>query len=151
MAVDWRKLALQAILADGKVDETEAKLLRKELWSGGKVDAEGLDFLVELRSAASRRAKASGEALTPAFDKLFFSAVEGAVVGEGGTVGADKVAWLRSKVLGGGKKIDPGKIDAGSKAFLDRLHKKVKEKGPELEQFFKDAGVGAAPAKAPAK
>jgi len=37
---DWRKLALDAILADGKIDEAEVRVLKKELWADGKIDDE---------------------------------------------------------------------------------------------------------------
>jgi hypothetical protein len=150
MAVEWRKVAIAAILADGKVDETEAKLLQKHLWEGGKLTPEGLEFLLELRAQASSRAKARKEELTPAFNKLFYKAVSEKVVSSEGNVAAAQVAWLREKVFTG-KKVDPKKLDAGQKEFLTGLNKKVKTKGPELEKLLTEAEVGAKPAAAKAK
>ena len=40
---DWRKLALATILADGKIDDNEIKVLRKELWEDGKIDQDEVD------------------------------------------------------------------------------------------------------------
>ena len=35
---DWRKLTIQVLLADGKIDNTEVKFLKKELWADKKID-----------------------------------------------------------------------------------------------------------------
>lgn len=161
MAVDWKKLAKEAILADGRVDENEAKILKKELFSGGAIAGEEeLEFLLELRDTATKKAKAKGEALTDAFNKLVTAAVAGTVLEEG-KVSAEKVQWLKEKLPGlKGKKIDPKKLDAGTKEILTHLHKKVKDKGPELTQLLQDTETmskpepkeegAAAPAKKPA-
>src|SRR5262249_6404220 len=49
---DWRKLVVAAILADGKIDDDEVKILKKELWADRKIDRDEVAFLVELRNAA---------------------------------------------------------------------------------------------------
>ena len=58
---DWRKVALAAILSDGKIDENEVKVLKKELWADNKIDEEEVNFLVELRNQAQKKAKARKE------------------------------------------------------------------------------------------
>ena len=65
---DWRKVALAAFLADGVIDDTEVKILRKELFGDRKSDDEERDFLIELRNAAQK--KAYRGTLRPAFEKL---------------------------------------------------------------------------------
>jgi hypothetical protein len=144
---DFRKALLDAILADGKIDEGEVKLLKKH-FAGGKADAESIEFLLELRKAAKRTGGAEG--VNPEFEKLFFGAVE-KMVGAGS---ADKVKWLREKLFPG-KKIDPKKVGAGEKGLLGKLGK-LKEKSPELDALLKEAKgpeaeAPAAAAKAPAK
>ena len=67
---DWRKLSMAALLAEGKIDEAGCKVLKKELWEDGKIDDEEVKFLIELREAAQRKAKAKKEELTAAFNKL---------------------------------------------------------------------------------
>src|SRR5207253_2248516 len=57
LMADWRKLSLALVLADGKIDEAEVKILRRELYADGKVDREEVDYLVELRTRAQRKAK----------------------------------------------------------------------------------------------
>ena len=55
---DFRKLAIAFVLADGVIDDDEVKVLRKELYQDGKIDKKEVDFLVELRNAAQKKAKA---------------------------------------------------------------------------------------------
>ena len=42
---DWQKLGAKAFLADGKIDEAEAKILQKELYADGVID-DGSDSVV---------------------------------------------------------------------------------------------------------
>src|SRR5262249_44737836 len=101
---DWKKLALSAILVSGKVEEAECKLLKKEVWADGKSDEEEMEFLLEVRAAAAKKAKARKEELAAAFDTLFFKAVRERVVQEG-KVSGEAVEWLRTHLFGG-KKVD---------------------------------------------
>jgi uncharacterized tellurite resistance protein B-like protein len=128
---DWRKLALSAILADGVVDEAEVKVLKKELWADGKIDKEEVEFLIELRNAYQKKAKAKKEELTPAFERLFFKAMEENVL-EDGNIDASEAAWLR-KMLFADKKIDDGE-----KKFLTKLKKTAKSTSPEFEQLYQE-------------
>src|ERR1700761_939390 len=68
---DWRKLAINTLLADGKIDDDEIKALKKELWADGKIDADEVRFLVSLRNAAQKKAKARKEEVNPKFTALF--------------------------------------------------------------------------------
>lgn len=52
MATDWRNLAKAALLADGVIDETEVKVLRKIFYADGVIDKIEVDFLIELRNDA---------------------------------------------------------------------------------------------------
>jgi hypothetical protein len=113
---DWRKVAIAAILADGKIDETECKVLKKELYADGKIDMDEVKFLIELRNTAQKKAKAKKEELTPAFEKLFFKAIEDNVLKDG-KIDEAEVKWLREMLFA------DGKIDEGEKKFLDSLKK----------------------------
>ncbi len=44
---DWKKVAIAAILGDGKIDETEVKMLRRNLWEDGEIDEEEVEKLYE--------------------------------------------------------------------------------------------------------
>src|SRR4051794_19770359 len=108
MSIDWRKATLEAILADGTVDDTEVKLLGKALkGSEGKIDEEGIGFLIELRNAYSRKAKAKNEPLSESFEKFFFKTVQDHVLKEG-KINGKSAGYLRDTLFAGGKVDDAG-------------------------------------------
>jgi hypothetical protein len=124
---DWRKLALSAILADGVIDETEVKVLKKELWADGVIDRDEVKFLIELRNTAQKKAK-TGE-LHPAFERLFFSAIEQNVL-EDGKISTKEANWLRTMLFA------DGKIDANEKKFLTKLKKSATAVSPAFEKLY---------------
>jgi hypothetical protein len=129
---DWRKLAMSAILSDGTVDENEVKLLQKELkGADGKFDEEGVQFLLELRAAASKKAKSAGTPVSDAFEKFFFKVVGDNVLKEG-AIDAKGVNWLRTNMLTD-KKIDDKQME-----FLTGLNKKAKTKHADFEKLYTD-------------
>jgi uncharacterized membrane protein YebE (DUF533 family) len=126
---DWRKLALSAILADGVIDETEVKVLKKELWADGVIDRDEVKFLIELRNTAQKKAK-TGE-LHPAFERLFFSAIEQNVL-EDGKISTKEANWLRTMLFA------DGKIDANEKKFLTKLKKSATAVSPAFEKLYEE-------------
>lgn len=127
---DWRKVAMAAILADGKIDENEVKVLRKELWEDGQIDEEEVKFLIDLRNAAQKKAKK--EPMNPAFTKLFFKALEENVLKDK-KIDAQEAVWLRDMLFA------DKKIDEDEMKFLERI-KKAATAGtsPEFEQLYKE-------------
>src|SRR5262249_49076649 len=123
---DWRKLAMAALLADGQIDDTEVKVIKKELFADKKIDREEAQFLVELRNAAQKKAK--GAALSPALEKLFCSALEAHIL-EDGSIDAEEVKFLQAAVYA------DKKVDDGEKKFLARLKKGAHKASPEFEAF----------------
>ena len=93
---DWRQVALSAFLADGVIDDTEVKILKKELWADGKIDKDEVEFLIDLRNLAQKKAKKKG--LKPKFEKLFFKAIEENVMADG-TIDDEEARWLREMLL----------------------------------------------------
>jgi hypothetical protein len=130
-------VAMQAILADGTIDETEVKLLQKHLKSAGE---EGLEFLLELRAAYSKKAKAKGETLSDVFENYFFKTISGHVVQEG-KLSSSGAGYLRDKLFPGAK------VDDRGYTFLTDLNKKAKEKAPEFDTFLQDVEKKRAKAK----
>jgi hypothetical protein len=123
---DWRKLCQLLVLADGVIDDTEVKILKKELWADDRIDQEELDFLVELRGMAQKKAKAKGVELQPSFERLVHDAIEKSVVGPEGGISAAKTNWLKEKVFPGKK------INEKQKKLLGRLKKGLKRESPEF-------------------
>jgi hypothetical protein len=128
---DWRKVAMAAILADGKIDDAEVKVLKKELYADKKIDQDEVQFLIELRTVAQKKAKAKKEQLTDVFERFFFKAITDNVLKDG-KIDATEAGWLRKALFA------DGKIDAGEMEFMTKLNKAAKEKSPEFVQLFED-------------
>ena len=126
---DWRQVALSAFLADGVIDDTEVKILKKELWADGKIDKDEVEFLIDLRNLAQKKAKQAG--LRPAFEKLFFKAIEQNVMKDG-KIDANEARWLRAMLFA------DGKIDANEKKFLARLKKAAKSTSPAFDKLYEE-------------
>ena len=109
---DFRKLAIAALLADGKIDDTEVKVIKKELYADGKIDKSEVGFLIDLRNAAQK--KAAGGALSASFENLFFKAIGDNVLKDG-VIDGKEAAWLRKMLFANGK------IDDGEKKFMKKL------------------------------
>jgi uncharacterized tellurite resistance protein B-like protein len=129
---DWRKVAIAALLADGIVDESEVKVLKKELYADGKIDKKEVEFLIDLRVAAQKKAK--GEPLSSAFENLFFKAVQENVLADG-NIQAREVAFLRKAIMA------DGKVDDSEKSFLKRLKKGAKTTSSAFEKLCEECGV----------
>ena len=128
---DWRKLALEAILADGKIDDAEVRVLQKEFWADGKIDAKEVEFLIELRNRAQKKAKAKGKDVNPKFETLFFKAIEQNVLRDG-QISAKEADWLRKMLFA------DGKIDADEKNFLKSLKSKAKKTSSQFDALYEE-------------
>ncbi len=127
---DYRKLAIAALLADGKIDETEVKILTRELKeANGRIGNDGIKFLVELRNTAQKKAKASKEELPDSFEKFFFKVVSENVLKDG-KIDASEASWLRTTLFA------DGKIDDREMAFLNKLNKQAKSKSPAFDKLY---------------
>jgi hypothetical protein len=121
---DWKKVALAALLADGRIDDNEVKILKKELYADGKIDKKEVEFLIELRNTAQKKAK--GAALNANFEKFFFKAIQDNVL-EDGQISAAEARWLRTMLYA------DKKIDANEKKFLSRLKKSATKTSPAFD------------------
>ncbi len=137
---DWRKLAINTLLADGKIDDDEIRALRKELWEDGKIDMEEVNFLVKLRNAAQKKAKAKKVEVNPKFTALFFKAVKENVLADG-KIDAAEAGWLREMLFA------DGKIDADERKFLEGVKKEAKETSPEFNRLYDECMSRSAPKK----
>jgi hypothetical protein len=126
---EWRKLAITLTLADGKIDDDEVKVLRRELWADGRIDRDEVEFLIQLRNAAQKKAKK--QPLNPKFESLFFKAIEENVL-EDGDIDDTEARWLREMLFA------DKKIDANEMKFMSRLNKAAKGKSPAFEQLYQD-------------
>lgn len=128
---DWRKVAFALVLADGKIDDGEIKVLKKELFADNKIDSDEVKFLIELRNTAQKKAKARKETVNPKFEKLFFAALESNVLKDG-KIDASEAQWLRSMIFA------DGKVDANEKKFLAKIKKGAKKTSAEFDTLYEE-------------
>src|SRR5262249_17794197 len=122
---DWKKLKA-AILADGKIEDEEVELIRRELYADGKIDREEVAFLIALRNEAREVSKA--------FEELFFAAVKQNVLTDG-SIDEDEAAWLRQMLFA------DAQIDEREKKFLRELKQEARSVSPAFQQLY-DECVG---------
>lgn len=127
---DWRKLSIDLLLADGTIDEAEVKVLRKELFADGKIDRKEVDYLIELRNSAQKKARARKENVSEAFEKFFFTCLEANVL-DNGIISKREAAFIKEALFA------DGKIDDGEKKFLMTLKRKATKVSPEFETLYK--------------
>jgi len=126
---DFRKLAIATLLADGQIDDDEVKALRKELYEDGKIDKKEVDFLIDLRNQAQKKAKAKQAEVNPKFTALFFKAIEDNLLADG-KIDTTEAKWLRTMLFA------DGKIDGDEKKFLARVKKAAAKVSPEFDKLY---------------
>lgn len=124
---DWRKVALAALLADNEIDETEVKVLKKELYADGKIDKKEVEFLIELRNEAQKRAK--GAPLAQTFENFFFKAIQDNVLADG-KIDTKEANWLRKMLFA------DNKVDDNEKKFLKKLKGAATGTCPAFEALY---------------
>src|SRR5262249_41201035 len=107
------------VLADGRIDDDEVALLRRELYADGKIDKEEVEFLIALRNEA--------RSVSPAFETFFFQAVTDNVLTDG-SIDAEEASWLRTMLFA------DGQIDEGEKKFLRDLRALARQVSPEFQK-----------------
>lgn len=132
MAADFRKLAVELCLADGKIDESEVKVIKKALYEDGKIQQKEVEFLIELRGLAQKKAK--GASLTPAFENFFFKALQDSVL-DNGYISPKEATLLRKAIFA------DGKVEDSEKRFMKRLKNAATKTSPQFERLY-DEVVG---------
>src|SRR3954463_14033281 len=80
----------EELIANGRVEGHELRLLRGVLYADGKIDRREADFLVELHKRVPHR--------THRFERFFYNAIKAHVL-EDGRIGAEETAWLRQMIF----------------------------------------------------
>ncbi len=118
---DWKKLAKDALLADGRIDTKEVDLLRQAIFADEKVDKSELEFLADLRNSAQSCVKA--------FTDLFMNAVKKNVLADG-DISDTEAKWLRKALYA------DNKIDADEIQLLKDLKANAKQVSPEFLKLY---------------
>lgn len=136
---EYRQLAIDLVAADGQIDDTELRLLKKHLYADNKIVKAEVDFLLEVQKSVRRKAKEGG---TDKFDRFLLKAVQD-WVGELKSISEDQLAIIK-------KLTTDEKIDVGErKKFINKLKKDKSNAG--IDQIADDLAKKTAPAKATAK
>ena len=123
---DYRKLAIQLIAADGKIDATEIKLLKKTLYADGRISHEEVVFLAELRAAMYKKAKSASSK----FDAFYLKAMHESFLGNG-VVRSEEVGLIGKHLMA-----DKTIKSSAKKAFLDGLKKKATTLAPDFDKLY---------------
>jgi hypothetical protein len=118
---DWRRLARELLLADGKIDERESAVVRRELFADHKLDDLEIEFLLDLKKGAT--------GVSPAFNRLVLDAIKQHLL-EDGVITPAEATWLRRWVLADGKVIPP------VKQLLQELKTRAKKTCPEFDALY---------------
>jgi uncharacterized tellurite resistance protein B-like protein len=120
---DWKKLAKDALLADGKIDTREVEILRKSLFADARIDKSELEFLADLRKSAKSTVKE--------FMKLFIEAVKNHMLADGVITDTEAV-WLRKTIFA------DNKVDADEIQLLKELKQSAKQTSPEFDKLYNE-------------
>jgi hypothetical protein len=113
----------EELIANGRVEGHELRLLRGVLYADGKIDRREADFLVELHKRVPHR--------THGFERFFYNAIKAHVL-EDGRIGAEETAWLRQMIF------FDDKIDDEERQFLHELRGEARQDSPEFQALFKE-------------
>jgi hypothetical protein len=124
---DWRKLAKALALADGRIDEKEAAIIRRELLAEGQLDQSEIEFLLGLRRAAME--------VVPSFTEFVFQVVKQVILANG-SIGAAEARGLRHWLL------TDNRIDEDEKRLLRELKEEARHVSDEFLALY-EACIGS--------
>ena len=125
---EYRKLAADLIAADGVIDDTEVRLMKKHLYADGKIIKAEVDFLLEVRIAVARKAKSAED--TVKFDRFLLKACADYILD---TKTLTEAQLELIKKVAGDKKLDTAEV----KKFLNKM-KKENAGNDKIEKIHED-------------
>ena len=119
--MNWPKFCKRILLADGRISEVEAHLIRDAIDEQGTVDKEGLEFLADLKREAV--------SVHHSYDAFFFRVLKHVVLTDGAVSDAE-ARWLR-RVIFADHAVTP--LEA---RFVRELKKEARSVGREFEELY---------------
>lgn len=120
--MNWPDFAKRLLLADGRISDLEADLLRRAVREDG-ADRELVEFLADLKREAV--------SVHPRFDDLFFRLVRRLVLADG-TIRDAEARWLR-KVIFADNEVTPAEAK-----FIKELKAGAQVYGDEFDRLVRD-------------
>ena len=127
---DWRLLAQNLALVDGRIGAWDAQVIEAELWADGKIDNEELKFVIDLRRGA--------QSVVVEFEDLIFSSIERVLL-KNGDISPDKTEWLKGFVK------SDDQISQRERRFLKDLMESSKSQCKEFVAWCDSLGIQAVP------
>lgn len=121
--MDWRKFAKHLILSDGKVDGIDTDLIRGGILEDGEIDADEIEFLLELRREA--------EEVHPEFTRFLQRVIKRTLVAHG-TITASDVRWLRTLIY------EDKITDSEDVVFLKGIAREAQSVCPEFAALLEE-------------
>lgn len=131
---NWRRLAKALSLADGRIDERETVIIRRELLADRVIDLNEIEFLLELRKEAKQ--------VHPTFSQFLFQVLKKMILADG-VISAKETQWLRRWLVVGNR------LDDDARQFLHALKQCVTEVCPEFAALYEESIPGEAPGRDP--
>ena len=123
---DFRTLAKDLCLADGKIDDTETKILKKHLYADGKIDQSELEFLIALRSDAQKKGGCGAS-----FESFFMKAVYDSILGNG-IISNAEAKLLRKAIFA------DGKVEDDERRLVKKLKINARKTSPAFERLYNE-------------
>ena len=123
---DFRTLAKDLCLADGKIDDAETKILKKHLYADGKIDQSELEFLIALRSDAQKKRGCGAS-----FESFFMKAVYDSILGNG-IISNAEAKLLRKAIYA------DGKVEDDERRLVKRLKAAARKTAPAFDRLYKE-------------
>ena len=123
---DWRRLAKQLALADGKIEGVQAALIQKELLADRIIDKDEIEFILDIVHDA--------KSVCPAFRDFFLKIAKKSILADK-SISETETRWLR-------KVFDPAKnASLDDYHFLYELQKEASTVAPEFVEFLQAYGA----------
>lgn len=121
--MNWRKLATELALVEGRITARGAAIVADELLAEGAVDKDEAEFLVQLKRAAINA--------PPEFDRLVHEVMRQVVLHDG-VISAAEAYWLRRTIFAD-QVVSPFEL-----RFLEQLRHEARSVSPEFEELYRD-------------
>jgi len=120
--MNWPDFAKRLLLADGKITDTEARLLRRAVLGDGTIDRQEVEFLIDL--------KRSAVAVSPSFERFLFAVLKRVVLADG-MISDAETAWLERTLFAGRVLVSEMTIQ-----FLRDLKRDAARVGPRFAKLY---------------
>jgi uncharacterized tellurite resistance protein B-like protein len=114
----------ERLVANGRVEGHEVRLLRELLYADGKIDRDEADFLVVVHKRVSHRSHQ--------FEQFFYDTIKRHIL-QDGRIDAEEVEWLRQMID------HDGKLEDEERKFLAELKGQAERVSDEFEALYEES------------